>query len=122
MGARILVVDDDAFLRQLVTGLLQKDGHVVVQAASASEGLAALAEEPSPDLVLLDVELPDLSGLQLLDRVRARLPCPVVLMSGNGADSDRAAALARGAADYLVKPFPPMELTSRVAAVLQAAG
>ncbi|MEA2828939.1 MAG: two-component system, OmpR family, response regulator [Actinomycetota bacterium] len=118
--ATILVIDDDAFLRQLATGLLRRSGHVVVQAASAGEGQARLAES-LPDLVLLDVELPDRSGLDLLDDLKAGLTCPVVLMSGNGSPSDRDAALARGAVDYIVKPFPPGDLAARVAAALPGA-
>ena len=104
-AARILVVDDDAFLRQLVTGLLRRDGHEVTGVASAEEARTRLLTEPQPDLLVLDVELPDLSGLDLLAEVGNALTCPVILMSGNDTESNRASGAALGAADYVVKPF-----------------
>jgi DNA-binding response OmpR family regulator len=117
-AARILVVDDDAFIRQLVTALLQRDGHVVVQTASAEEARDRLLSEPEPDLLLLDVELPDMSGLELLARVAGRLTCPVILMSGNDTESNRVAGQALGAVDYVVKPFAPKDFTAVVQAAL----
>jgi DNA-binding response OmpR family regulator len=116
--ARILVVDDDAFLRQLVTGLLRRDGHEVSGAASAEEARCRLAAGPEPDLLVLDIELPDLNGLDLLSEVRGALTCPVILMSGNDTESNREAGATLGAADYVVKPFAPKEFVARVRAAL----
>jgi len=117
-AARILVVDDDAFLRQLVTGLLRRDGHEVTSVASAEEARTRLLAEPEPDLLVLDIELPDLSGLELLGVVRSALTCPVILVSGNDTESNRTAAAALGATDYVVKPFAPKDFAARVQAAL----
>ncbi|MEA2974259.1 MAG: hypothetical protein QOG82_2717 [Actinomycetota bacterium] len=117
-AARILVVDDDAFLRQLVTGLLRRAGHEVTSASSAEEARTRLLTEPEPDLVVLDIELPDLSGLELLAVVGSALTCPVILMSGNDTESNRAAGAALGAVDYVVKPFAPRDFAARVQAAL----
>src|SRR5437868_5198753 len=111
--ARILVVDDDAFVRRLATALLQKDGHVVTEAASAEDGLARLAEE-TPDLLLVDIEMPGMTGLDLLRELDGRLPFPVILLSGN-APGD---ALPPGVTDYIVKPFAPQDFGARVHAAL----
>ncbi len=116
--ARILVVDDDAFLRQLVTALLRRDGHEVISAASAEEARTLLAAEPAPDLLVLDIELPALSGLELLAEVRSALTCPVILMSGNDNESNREAGASLGATDYMVKPFAPKDFAARVQAAL----
>ena len=117
-AARILVVDDDAFLRRLVTALLRRAGHEVTEAASAEEARTLLVAGPAPALLLLDIELPDLSGLDLLADVGSALTCPVILMSGNDTESNRAVATSLGAVDYVVKPFAPKDFAARVQAAL----
>ena len=129
MGAErqsLLVVEDDEATRSFLAENLEADGFKVATATGAAEALRAI-EVRSPSLVVLDLRLEDGNGLELLDRVRAadglasRIDpdVPVLVLSGRGSDPDRVRGFARGADDYLVKPFLYQELLARVRALLR---
>jgi DNA-binding response OmpR family regulator len=114
------MVDDDPNVCEVVTRYLEREGFAV---ETASDGLVALdrALASPADLVVLDVMLPGLSGLEVCRRLRAVTPVPVIMLTARGEESDRIAGLDLGADDYVAKPFSPRELTSRVKAVLRRA-
>jgi DNA-binding response OmpR family regulator len=117
--SRVLVVDDDATVAEVVSSYLQRDGHDVRQVA---DGLAALdvAETYEPDLVVLDIMLPGIDGLEVCRRLRARRSSlPVVMLTARGEAEDRVLGLEVGADDYLAKPFSARELVLRVQSVLR---
>jgi DNA-binding response OmpR family regulator len=116
--ATVLVVDDDADIRLLVRSLLEKEGAVVHE---AKDGRTALREFHSrnPDLVVLDVEMPELDGFEVLERIRDLADVPVLMLTARGQESDRVRGLKNGADDYLVKPFGRQEFTARVHALLR---
>ncbi len=116
--AKILVVDDEPNIREVVGLYLRRDGHEVV---SASDGEEALREfgESEPDLVVLDLMLPKVSGLEVCRRMRAQRRVPLIMLTARGEEEERIGGLSLGADDYVVKPFSPRELTARVAAVLR---
>ena len=118
--ARVLVVEDDAATRELLTIVLRRGGHHVEQAADAATGFACFLAT-RPDLVMLDLGLPGEGGLHLLDRLREVSDVPVVVLSGVGEEASKVRTLMRGADDYLVKPASAPELLARVAAVLRRA-
>jgi CheY-like chemotaxis protein len=114
--SRVLVVDDDPNLRQLVTVRLQKAGHRVVAADSADEALAVVGERGAPDVVVLDVTMPGMSGLELLPVMRAIEGCsdlPAIFLSGRVEQHDIEAGRALGAT-YLTKPFSANALCNAV--------
>jgi DNA-binding response OmpR family regulator len=114
----VLVVDDDAGVRDVVCRYLARDGWATVQAADGPSALAE-AERSAPALVVLDVMLPGLDGLEVCRRLRARGDVPVILLTARAVESDRVVGLELGADDYVVKPFSPRELAARVRAVLR---
>jgi DNA-binding response OmpR family regulator len=116
----ILVVDDDATFMHLVTTLLEGEGHRVVQAGDGDAALAAIDAE-RPDLIVLDLALPEMSGLEVLSRVRPRIGVPIIVVSGREAESERVLAFDLGADDYVVKPFLLREFAARVRASLRRA-
>ncbi|MFD5145831.1 response regulator [Streptomyces sp. NPDC058401] len=118
--ARILVVDDDPTVAEVVTGYLRRAGYAV---ESVADGPAALARAAAfrPDLVVLDLMLPGLDGLEVCRRLRAAGPVPVIMLTARGDEDDRIAGLERGADDYVTKPFSPRELVLRVSSVLRRA-
>ncbi|RIY01383.1 DNA-binding response regulator [Aureimonas flava] len=119
---RILVVDDDADIRELLGRYLETQGFEVALAASARECVAAVATRPV-DLVVLDVMLPDESGLDVCRRLNDEQPSlPVILLTALKEDVDRIIGLEIGADDYLGKPFNPRELVARIRAVLRRQG
>jgi DNA-binding response OmpR family regulator len=120
-GTRILVIDDDDDTRGLVAELLGRAGHAVEQASNGRAGLRALHEAP-PDLVVLDVTMPELDGWQTLERIRDLSDVPVLMLTGHGAELERVRGLQAGADDYLVKPFGRQELVARVQALLRRTG
>jgi two-component system, OmpR family, phosphate regulon response regulator PhoB len=123
MGARILVVEDEADLAELVSFNLREAGHQVTTASTGSTALAEL-RRMKPDLVVLDVMLPDVSGLEVCRRIRrdeATARIPVIMLTAKGAEVDRVVGFEVGADDYVVKPFSPRELSLRVDAVLRRA-
>ncbi len=118
---RVLVVDDEPTVREVVCSYLTKDGYEVAQ---ASDGAGALSQVSNfdPDLILLDLMLPKVSGLEVLRRIRQTSTVPVVLLTARTDETDRILGLEFGADDYVVKPFSPRELVARVRAVLRRSG
>jgi DNA-binding response OmpR family regulator len=116
--SRVLVVDDDANIRQILRLYLERDGHRVQEAIDGSTALA-LAAERVFDLVLLDVMLPGIDGLEVCRQIRDRGDTPIVLLTARSGDSDKVVGLDLGADDYVVKPFSPRELMARVRAQLR---
>jgi two-component system phosphate regulon response regulator PhoB len=116
----VLVVDDDPTFLRLVTGLLQREGHEVLPMSDAESALAAM-QRRRPELIVLDIEMPGMSGLEMLSRLRAGMGVPVIVVSGREAESERVLALDLGADDYVVKPFLPREFAARVRAALRRA-
>jgi DNA-binding response OmpR family regulator len=115
---KIVVIDDEESVREVVRAYLEKDGFRVFTAADGSEGLA-LAEKHQPDLIVLDLMLPDISGEQICEEVRSRSDVPILMLTAKASEDERIAGLVAGADDYLVKPFSPRELVARVRAVLR---
>ncbi|MGH8986368.1 MAG: response regulator [Acidimicrobiia bacterium] len=119
--ARILVVDDDPTVAEIVVRYLEREGFTV---DSVGDGLAAIdrAGADVPDLVVLDLMLPGLDGLEVYRRLRSLAPVPVIMLTARGDEDDRVVGLDLGADDYVSKPFSPRELTARVKSVLRRAG
>ena len=118
----ILVVDDDPKIVRLVRTYLERDGHQVTAATDGRQALASMAADP-PALVVLDLMIPEVSGLDILVRTRAGgARTPILVLSARGLTSDRIAGLEAGADDYLPKPFSPAELVLRVRRLLERSG
>ncbi len=118
--SRILVVDDDPRLREVVRYALSRAGFTVLEAGDGRQALDLLARE-AVDLVVLDVLMPEMDGLSVCREVRRRSPVPIVFLSSRGEEFDRVLGLELGGDDYIPKPFSPRELVSRVRAVLRRA-
>ena len=116
--ARVLVVDDEEDIRKLVAVLLRRAGHDVTEAENGRAGLRALHTSP-PDLVVLDVSMPELDGWQTLERIRDLSDVPVMMLTARGDELERVRGLQAGADDYVVKPFGRQELLARVQALLR---
>jgi two-component system KDP operon response regulator KdpE len=114
----VLVVDDDQRMRRLLRLNLEKDGYRVVTAEDGPTGLESAELEP-PDLILLDVMMPEMDGFTVLQRLREFSDVPVVLLTAKGEEQDKVRGLDLGADDYLTKPFGPAELLARVRANLR---
>ena len=119
-AASVLVVDDDADVRALVSELLLRAGYRVTEAGDGRAALRVLYDE-RPRLVLLDVSMPTLDGWGTLERIRELSDVPVVMLSGLGSELEKVRALRAGADDYVTKPFGRQELLARVASVLRRA-
>lgn len=119
MGSRVLIVDDDEMIRRLVAYALQAADFAVEQVSSGPDALEK-ASEPF-DLVLLDISMPDMDGLEVLGRLRSITRVPVILLTARGLEDDRVLGLELGADDYVCKPFSPRELVARVRTVLRRA-
>ncbi|MQA11579.1 MAG: response regulator [Pseudonocardiaceae bacterium] len=117
---RVLVVDDDPTMRDVVRRYLEAAGHEVRLASDGSEALRQFGER-EPDLVVLDVMMPGIDGLEVCRRLREHSMVPVVLLTALGQEENRIAGLALGADDYVTKPFSPRELALRVGSVLRRA-
>lgn len=117
LAPTILVVDDEPHIRRLLQGTLGRAGYRVAEAASAREALAMLAGEP--DVVLLDLGLPDRDGLELVPVIRKQSSAPILVVSARDATEQKVTALDLGAADYVTKPFDTEELLARVRAALR---
>src|SRR6202453_1197653 len=120
LPGRIVVVDDDPTVADVVGRYLMRDGHSVQSARDGYEALRLIEERP-PDLVVLDLMLPGIDGLEVCRRLRERWPIPVVMLTALGDESDRLAGFEIGADDYVTKPFSPRELAMRVRSVLRRA-
>ena len=118
MAERILVIDDDSRLAAMVSEYLGAAGYRVTTAATGGEGLQCLAANPYDGLVL-DLSLPDMDGLEVCRRLRARWDLPVLMLTARGEAMDRVLGLELGADDYLPKPFEPRELLARLRAILR---
>jgi len=119
-GGQILIVDDDPTILDVLGRYLQREGY---QVAMAEDGLSAMAaaETGAPDLVVLDLMLPGIDGLEVCRRLRESSPVPVVMLTALGEENDRIVGLEVGADDYVCKPFSPRELVLRVQSVLRRA-
>jgi DNA-binding response OmpR family regulator len=116
-AGRVLVVDDDATVRDVLRRYLSRDGHEVLEAADGPTGLRR-AQAERPDLVVLDLMLPGMDGLDVCRELRRTSSVPVIMLTALGQESDRVLGLEFGADDYVVKPFSPRELALRVGRVL----
>ncbi len=119
-GRRILVVDDDAGLRQLVSKILEENGYCVTDCRDGREMWEVLKSSQA-DLIILDVMLPGASGLELCRDLRRDSPVPIIMLTAKGEETDRIIGLEMGADDYLAKPFSSRELVARVRALLRRA-
>ncbi len=117
---RIMVIDDDPTLADVVGRYLVRDGHQAECVHDGHEALRRIAAAP-PDLVILDLMLPGIDGLEICQRLRARWPIPVVMLTALGEETDKVVGFETGADDYITKPFSPRELTLRVRSVLRRA-
>jgi two-component system, OmpR family, KDP operon response regulator KdpE len=117
-AATLLVVDDEASLQRSIGLLLRSRGYRVVEALTGRDALAA-ADRDKPDLVILDLGLPDLDGLSVCEELRRASDTPILVLSARGGETDKVAALDLGADDYVTKPFAPEELLARIRAALR---
>lgn len=114
------MVDDDPAIAEVVTKYLEREGYSVETVSDGQRALDSALSDP-PDLVVLDLTLPRIDGLEVCRRLRALAPVPVIMLTARGDESDRVIGLELGADDYMSKPFSPRELVSRVRAVLRRA-
>lgn len=114
----ILVVDDESIVRDVVCRYLERDGLTTIEAATGMQALECF-ERHEPSLVVLDVMLPEMGGIELCRQIRKRSPTPVVLLTALGTEADRIHGLEAGADDYVVKPFSPREVALRVKSILR---
>ena len=119
--ARVLVVDDDPTVREVVVSYLRAAKHDVTEAADGEAALVAV-RDTFPDLVVLDLMLPGIDGLEVCRRLRTTSDVPIIMLTALGTETDRVVGLELGADDYLTKPFSPRELVLRVESVLRRAG
>lgn len=117
---RVLIIEDDPTVSEVVVRYLAREGFEVEAVSDGKEGLQRALADP-PDLIVLDIMLPGLDGLEVFRRVRERIPVPIVLLTALGEETDRVMGLDLGADDYITKPFSPRELTARVKSVLRRA-
>lgn len=115
---RVLVVDDEPQIIKLISMNLEREGFQVISAADGYEALEKVTKE-LPDLVILDIMMPDMDGFETLKRIRELSSVPVIFLSVRGQEADRVHGLDLGADDYITKPFSPRELVSRIKAVLR---
>jgi DNA-binding response OmpR family regulator len=116
--AKVLIVDDEPNIREVVGLYLRRDGHDVISAADGEQALS-LFSSAVPDLVVLDLMLPKLGGLEVCRRMQAERRVLLIMLTARGEEEERIVGLSLGADDYVVKPFSPRELAARVAAVLR---
>ena len=115
---RVLIVDDEATVREVVGQYLELEHFSVMQASNGLEALR-LAEETPPDLVILDLTLPGIDGLEVCRRLRAASAIPILMLTARSDDADKLQGFGIGADDYLTKPFNPRELVARVRAIMR---
>ena len=121
MAATVLVVEDERKLRDLVRSYLERAGFTVLSTGSGAEAIM-MASSAAPDLIVLDLGLPDVPGETVAAELRAVASTPIVMLTAKSAEEDRIRGLELGADDYVTKPFSPRELALRVASVLRRAG
>jgi two-component system, OmpR family, response regulator ArlR len=115
---QVLIIEDDSGIRDFVHSELEHEGFIVTEAADGRAGLTAF-EEVHPDIIILDIMLPELSGLEVLRRIRKQYTVPVILLTARGETYDKVNGLNAGADDYLAKPFEIEELLARMRAVMR---
>ncbi|MCR5880575.1 response regulator transcription factor [Phenylobacterium sp. J367] len=120
MSQTVLVVDDDPHIRQLLAFALEKAGLATREAEDGEAALSAIAEVP-PDLVVLDINMPKLNGLDVCRKIRAQGDLPILFLSSRDDEIDRVLGIELGGDDYVVKPFSPREVVARVQAILRRA-
>jgi DNA-binding response OmpR family regulator len=118
LNKKIVVIDDEPSVQDVVRGYLEKDGYLVYVAGNGRDGLA-VAERTNPGLVVLDLMLPDTSGEDICREIRSRSDVPILMLTAKAGEDERVGGLALGADDYLTKPFSPRELVARVRAILR---
>jgi len=118
MAATVLVVEDETKIRELLRSYLEREGFNVLTTASGAEAIG-LAEHASPDLIVLDLRLPDVPGEEVAREVRRSSAVPILMLTAKSAEDDRIRGLEVGADDYVTKPFSPRELVLRVQAILR---
>ena len=118
MGSKILIVDDEREIADVVALYLQNENYDVVKAYNGKDALR-LVEEEKPDMVLLDVMLPDIDGFTILQKIRENYTFPVIMLTAKTEYMDKITGLTLGADDYIAKPFNPLELVARVKAQLR---
>jgi two-component system, OmpR family, response regulator len=118
MPRTILIADDDPHIRQLLVFALEKAGLAAIEAEDGEEALAAVDRQP-PDLVILDINMPRMDGLEVCRRIRASGDLPILFLSSRDDEIDRVIGIELGADDYVVKPFSPREVVARVMAILR---
>jgi DNA-binding response OmpR family regulator len=121
MGKKILVIEDERDISDLVVHYLEKEGHRVMAVRNGAKGLSLLKTDP-PDLLILDLMLPEMDGLEILRQIRSHsktAALPVILLTAKAEETDRVVGLEMGADDYVPKPFSPKELAARVKALLR---
>ena len=121
MGARVLVVDDERVVSEVVEQYLRREGFDVALASDGGEALR-LAQEWAPDLVVLDLMLPVVDGLEVCRQLRQESQVPIIMLTARGEETDRVVGLELGADDYVVKPFSPRELVARVKTIAARSG
>lgn len=121
MEPRILIIEDDAAILELIRFHLEGEGFRVVQATDGRSGLAQF-EKVRPDLILLDLMLPEIDGMEVCRRIRKTSNVPIIMLTAKGQEDDRVHGLQIGADDYVTKPFSPRELVARIEAVLRRSG
>jgi DNA-binding response OmpR family regulator len=121
MAATVLLVEDERKLRDLIRTYLERGGLTVLSTGSGAEAIS-LAASAAPDLVILDLGLPDVPGETVAAEVRTNGPVPIVMLTARAAEEDRIAGLELGADDYVTKPFSPRELVLRIQAILRRGG
>jgi two-component system, OmpR family, KDP operon response regulator KdpE len=117
---RVLIVDDEPSIRKFLRVALTSQSYIVIEAASGQEALDRIAPD-KPDIVILDIGLPDINGIEVTELLRKWTQIPIIILSVRGAESDKIAALDAGADDYLTKPFSVGELLARLRANLRRA-
>ena len=118
--AHVLIADDDAHIREVVRFALERDGHRVREAADGAAALECFDAE-APELVVLDIVMPEADGLEVCRRIRSQSAVPILFLSSRDEELDRIVGLEVGADDYVTKPFSPRELAARVKAMLRRA-
>jgi two-component system alkaline phosphatase synthesis response regulator PhoP len=117
-GEKILVVDDEANIIDLARMYLERDGFQVCEASDGAQALEEIKQQ-KPDLVVLDIMLPEIDGFEVCQRVRAESEVPIIMLTARDDDVDKIVGLELGADDYMTKPFNPRELVARVKAILR---
>ncbi|GLY09384.1 response regulator transcription factor [Bacillus badius] len=119
-GLKVMIIDDEEAMRQLVSTFLEKEGYTVIQAANGMEALSAI-DQQMPDLLIVDVMMPYMDGYAFTKEVKRKYDLPLIFLSAKGEEWDKIHGLKLGGDDYIVKPFHPGELLARIESVLRRA-